>query len=136
MMAGMFTLTLNGFLLVLRTRRSLMLENLALRHQLAVLRRSSPRPRLRTSDRLFWVLLCRMWTGWADALSVVRPETVIRWHRTGLCSPGGARSCSLLLPSGSEIRTDQVGPRWVSFAAKAQCVRRTAAAGPPSTGMG
>ena len=40
MMAGMFTLSLNGFLLVLRTRRSLMLENLALRHQLAVLSRS------------------------------------------------------------------------------------------------
>ena len=59
-MAGMLTLALNGFLLVLRTRRSLMLENLALRHQLAVLQRSSPRPRLRTFDRLFWVLLCRL----------------------------------------------------------------------------
>jgi len=79
----MFTLMLNGFLLALRTRRSLMLENLALRHQLAVLRRSSPRPRLRTSDRLFWVLLCRLWSGWADALAVVKPETVIRWHRGG-----------------------------------------------------
>jgi len=56
------TLTLNGFLLVLRTRRSLMLENLALRHQLAVLQRSSPRPRLRTFDRVFWVLLGRMST--------------------------------------------------------------------------
>src|SRR5262249_27238177 len=83
MMAGMFTLTLNGFLLALRTRRSLMLENLALRHQLAVLQRSSPRPRLRACDRLFWVLLCRLWSSWADALSLVKPETVIRWHRTG-----------------------------------------------------
>jgi hypothetical protein len=35
-----------------------------LRHQLAVLQRSSPRPRVRTSDRLFWVLLCRLWSGW------------------------------------------------------------------------
>jgi putative transposase len=83
MMAGMLTLTLNGFLLVLRTRRSLVLENLALRHQLAVLQRSSPRPRLQTADRLFWVLLRRLWSGWADALSLVKPETVIRWHRTG-----------------------------------------------------
>src|SRR5437867_1110423 len=82
-MAGMLTLALNGFLLVLRTRRSLMLENLALRHQLAVLQRSSPRPRLRISDRLLWVLLCRLWSGWANALSLVKPETVIRWHRTG-----------------------------------------------------
>ena len=82
-MAGMFILALNGFLLVLRTRRSLMLENLALRHQLAVLQRSSPRPRLRISDRLLWVLLCRLWSGWANALSLVKPETVIRWHRTG-----------------------------------------------------
>src|SRR6266852_5605940 len=57
-MAGMLSLALNGFLLVLRTRRSLMLENLALRHQLAVLQRASPRPRLRISDRLLWVLLC------------------------------------------------------------------------------
>src|SRR5438093_3515814 len=83
MMAGMLTLTLNGFLLVLRTRRSLVLETLALRQQLAVLLRSSPRPRLRTADRLFWVLLYRLWSGWADALALVKPETVIRWHRTG-----------------------------------------------------
>src|SRR5207249_5068 len=45
--------------------------------------RSSPRPRLRTSDQLFWVLLCRLWSGWADALAVVKPATVIRWHRSG-----------------------------------------------------
>jgi len=83
MLAGMLTLTLNGFLLVLRTRRSLMLENLALRHQLAVLQRSSLRPRLRPADRLFWVLLCRLWSDWTDALSLVKPETVVRWHRTG-----------------------------------------------------
>jgi transposase InsO family protein len=84
MMAGMLTLTLNALLLVLRTRRSLMLENLALRHQLAVLQHSSPRPRLRPADRLFWVLLCRLWSGWADAIALVKPETVIRWHQSGL----------------------------------------------------
>jgi putative transposase len=59
------------------------LENLALRHQLVVLQRAAPRPRLRRSDRLYWVLLSRLWSGWADALSLVKPETVIRWHRTG-----------------------------------------------------
>jgi putative transposase len=83
MMTGMITLILTGLLRGVRTRRSLMLENLALRHQLAVLQRSSPRPRLRTFDRLFWVLLCRLWSGWANVLSLVKPETVIRWHRTG-----------------------------------------------------
>jgi putative transposase len=57
-------------------------ENLALRHQLAVLQRTAPRPRLRTSDRLLWVLLSRIWSGWTDAISVVQPATVIRWQRT------------------------------------------------------
>ena len=60
-----------------------MLENLALRPQLAILQRPAPRPRLRTSDRLFWVLRSRLWSGWADAVSLVQPATVIRWHRTG-----------------------------------------------------
>ena len=83
MMASMLTLILTGLLFALRTRRALALENLALRHQLAVLQRAAPRPRLRRSDRLFWVLLSRLWRGWAEAVSIVQPETVIRWHRTG-----------------------------------------------------
>jgi hypothetical protein len=41
-----------------------------------------PRPRLRTVDRLFWVLLSRLWAGWTDAISIVQPATVIRWQRT------------------------------------------------------
>jgi hypothetical protein len=83
MMAGMMTLILTGLLRGVRTQRSLVLENLALRHQLVVLQRSVPRPRLRTADRLFWVLLSRLWAGSTDAISVVQPATVIRWHRTG-----------------------------------------------------
>src|SRR5437867_10984866 len=83
MMSGMITLLLTGLLRGVRTQRCLVLENLALRHQLAVLHRAAPRPRLRTSDRLFWVLLSRLWSGWADAVSVVQPATVIRWQRTG-----------------------------------------------------
>jgi hypothetical protein len=78
MMAGMITLILTGLLRGVRAQRSLVLENLALRHQLAVLQRTAPRPRLRTSDRLFWALLSRLWSSWANALSVVKPETVIR----------------------------------------------------------
>jgi hypothetical protein len=56
MMAGMLNLILIGLLRGIRTQRSLALESLALRHQLAVLQRTAPRPRLRTADRLFWVL--------------------------------------------------------------------------------
>ena len=54
-----------------------------MRHQLAVLQRTAPRLRLRPSDRLFWVLLARLWSGWAEAVAIVQPETVIRWHRAG-----------------------------------------------------
>jgi transposase InsO family protein len=79
----MLTLILTGLLFALRTRRALALENLALRHQLAVLQRAAPHPRLRRSDRLLWVLLSRLWNGWAYALLLFKPETVIRWHRAG-----------------------------------------------------
>ena len=58
-------------------------ENLALRQQLAVCRRSVKRPRLRQRDRVFWVLLSRLWPNWRSALAIVQPETVIRWHRKG-----------------------------------------------------
>jgi putative transposase len=79
----MITLILIGLLRGVRTQRFLVFENLALRHQLAVLQRTAPRPRLRTADRLFWVLLSHLWSGWTDAVSVVQPATVIRWQRTG-----------------------------------------------------
>jgi hypothetical protein len=51
--------------------RRLAIENLALRQQLAVYKRTAPRPRLRTTDRLFWVGLARVWTGWRQALVIV-----------------------------------------------------------------
>jgi hypothetical protein len=56
----------------------------ALRHQIAVLKRSGTRrPRFRFSDRLFWLLLARWWPGWRDSLVIVQPATVLRWHRKG-----------------------------------------------------
>jgi putative transposase len=61
--------------------RHLALENLALRQQLAVYKRTAPRPRLRTIDRLVWVGLARVWTGWRHALVIVSPDTVLRWQR-------------------------------------------------------
>jgi hypothetical protein len=62
---------------------NLALENLALRQQLAIMKRSNKRPRLHIRDRLFWVVLSRFWSGWQEALIVVKPDTVVRWHKKG-----------------------------------------------------
>ena len=67
----------------LKSRRELALENLALRQQLAVLRRHAKRPKVSRADRAFWVVLARVWPEWRMALAIVQPATVIRWHRKG-----------------------------------------------------
>jgi len=67
----------------LRSRRELALENVALRHQLEVLQRNAKRPRLRPSDRAFWAVLSRILPDWRRHLTIVQPDTVIRWHRAG-----------------------------------------------------
>jgi len=64
-------------------RAALALENAALRRQLAVYQRTRKRIRLRTEDRLFWVGLRRLWPGWIGPLTVVKPATVVAWHRRG-----------------------------------------------------
>jgi putative transposase len=61
--------------------RQIALENLALRHQLTVYKRTITRPRLRRTDRLVWVGLARLWAGWRRSLVIVSPETVLRWQR-------------------------------------------------------
>jgi len=66
-----------------KSRATLQLENLALRHQLGVLRRSVKRPELISADRLLWTWLCEVWNDWRSALVIVKPETVIGWHRKG-----------------------------------------------------
>src|SRR5713101_4651115 len=68
-----------------RRRRSLLLENLALRQQLVVLKRRHPRPSLDLFDKLFWVIARRVWSAWKQSLIIVTPETIVRWHRTGFC---------------------------------------------------
>ena len=66
----------------LRTRAELQAEILALRHQLAVLQQAAPRRlRLSRADRLLWVLLSRVWSGWRGAVQIVQPPTVVSWHR-------------------------------------------------------
>src|SRR5713226_6596034 len=67
-----------------RSRAVLELEVLALRHQLHVLRRQRPgRPRLIAFDRLLWVWLYRLWPRCLDAIVLVKPATVVQWHRQG-----------------------------------------------------
>ncbi len=83
-MARIITTLLGALLAPLKPRARLYLENLALRHQLAVLRRTAPRRvRLRIADRLLFVWLYRLWPGVLEAMAIVRPETVLRWHRDG-----------------------------------------------------
>ena len=73
--------TLRG---IVRSRAALHLEVLALRHQLQVLQRSRPRRlRLAKPDRWLWTWLSRYWNAWRTALVIVKPETVIAWHRQG-----------------------------------------------------
>jgi hypothetical protein len=119
MMAGMITPILIGLLRGIRTHRALVLENLALRHQLAV-QRSAPRLRLRRSDRLFWVLLSRLWSGWSDglhcptrhrhSLAAVRLQALLDLEepteraRPSGCRPGDPRSsdgCPRPTPCGA-----------------------------------
>jgi putative transposase len=64
-----------------RSRTSLCLEHLALRHQLAVYKRTVHRPRLRPTDRVVWAWLSRLWPGWHTALAFVQPRTVIAWQQ-------------------------------------------------------
>ncbi len=64
-------------------RSTIAAENLALRHQVGVLQRSVKRPRLRQRDRILWVWLRRFWANWRSCLMIVKPDTVLRWHRDG-----------------------------------------------------
>ena len=73
-----------------RSRASLHLEHLALRHQLAVYQRLGPRPHLRATDRLFWAWLSRLWPGWRDALTFVQPRTVTPGSSSAFATTGGA----------------------------------------------
>src|SRR5258708_16877599 len=73
--------TVAGLRSTLSTRGNLLLEILALRHQLGVLARSDRR--FRPSDRLLWLFLRRLWPRWREALVLVQPATVARWHREG-----------------------------------------------------
>ena len=82
-MFGLLRLFLRSLPLLFRSRRELVLENLLLRQQLTVLKARHPKPRFHPADKLFWSLALRLWSGWKQALVLVTPETVVRWHRAG-----------------------------------------------------
>ena len=77
-LSPMLTLILRTLASVLRSRHALVLENLALRHQIRVLKRSGRRLRLSPLDRGLWVVLSRIWNDWRDSLVLAKPETVVR----------------------------------------------------------
>jgi len=88
MLNGCFVLeTILSFLVAIgvffRSRTDTALEVLALRQQVAVLKRKRPRPKVNSLDRLFWTALRQCWPRWTDVLVLVKPATVIGWHRTG-----------------------------------------------------
>lgn len=79
--------TLGNFVLFIWSKfkiiSNLAAENLALRQQLVVMKRVNKRPKIRMVDRLFWVVLSRIWTPWRKSLVIVTPDTVVHWHRKG-----------------------------------------------------
>jgi len=91
-MRALLEAIVGAFFAAFGVRASLVAENLVLRQQLGILRRATPRPRLRPMDRAFWVLVSRLWSRWADSLAIVQPATVIGWHRRGFARFWARRS--------------------------------------------
>jgi hypothetical protein len=79
-MLNSLLLAIRFLILVFSGHKQVALENIALRHQLAVFRREKKRPRLRDRDRLFWIALKKLYKDWRAALAFVQPETVIGWQ--------------------------------------------------------
>ena len=82
-MLDLLSLLLTALRSTVRRRNDVVLENLLLRHQLAVLTRTGRRPKLHARDRLLCACVRRCWPSWRRHLLFVQPETVIRWHRQG-----------------------------------------------------
>ncbi len=114
-----------GLVSMFRSRQSQALESLALCQQLAIYKRTSKRPRLRVHECVFWVWLSRFWRGWRSALIVVKPETVIAWHRKGFKlywtwrsrrrrRPGRPPVSHELRTAHGDRKPDLGNPEWIS----------------------
>ena len=82
-MFGVILAVLRSLGAAFQPRRQLLLENLALRHQLVVLNRNAEKPQFSNPDRLLWICLRAVWSRWERALTIIQPQTVIGWHRAG-----------------------------------------------------
>jgi putative transposase len=82
-MASFFRHLIGWIFVTCRSRQDLIFENLALRQQLLALHTKRPRRRLSTMNKLFWIALRRLWSGWKGPLILVTPRTVVAWHRAG-----------------------------------------------------
>ena len=82
-MLGFVISVLSAVRSVARSRVDLLLEIAALCEQLEIYLRQVKRPKLRRGDRLFWIWIRRHWPRWREALVIVKPATVMRWHRAG-----------------------------------------------------
>jgi hypothetical protein len=95
-MLAALVVALRSVALVCGGHGTVALENLALRQQLAVFKRTVKRPQLRKGDRLFWMLLANAWRDWRTALIVVHPDSVVRWHRQWLRRKWARRSANFV----------------------------------------
>ena len=106
---------------LVRRRSDLVLENLALRQQVAVLAASGRRPSITAVDRWFWLALRRRWLRWTEVLVFVKPETVVRWHR-----PRTSSRMSRLMQRAWKLKRQwcvTVGPPEIACtAARAACM--------------
>ena len=83
-MTSILKLWIKRLRIFFRIRFELQMENIALRHQIAVFQRSKRRPHFRPFDRLFWVFLSKHWSGWENALEIIQRDTVKRWRCQGI----------------------------------------------------
>src|SRR2546425_1044046 len=104
-MLAALVVVLRSLALICGGHRAVALENLVLRQQLAVFKRTVKRPQLRHGDRLFWMLLAHAWRDWRTALIVVHPDTVVRWHRQWLPRQWTRRSARSRPSTNTAIRT-------------------------------
>jgi len=88
----MLKIILRSIISAPRSHLALTLENLALRHQLNILQRDTKMPCFQSRDSLLWIIIARIWSDWRKSLTLVRPETVIRWHKKDSDTTGDGRA--------------------------------------------
>ena len=69
--------------LLFKNRHNLILENLLLRQQIIILKRKTKKPKLKNIDRIILIWISKLWNDWKSALIIVKPETLIGWHKRG-----------------------------------------------------